>query len=314
VAELKGQFMIISAVLVSILLMSTATTMSEIRESGFSPIDKDYHVNSIEQVGEKLDLGKKSDRKEFRETVDYISSYTTDMTFWEERKCYNVTLSSTETETRITCAGDGSVFHDSFEDGEHTDPLWIKQGQDGNMQVNTRYSPKNGKKALTLQEENGQNSTSFTAKLQESFNIWEQGWTAEGLYRTGSIDKTTAQRHELILNDNQDPGQQIHVQLGIADHTGNNINFRIKDEGLIDNPDGTNVNWQENTWYGWKIRHDGSGNYEGKIWEYRDGEPGSFDIQASGGTSSNPGTLSYRMNGTSGSNFRIAHDYVKLNN
>jgi len=313
VAELKGQFMIISAVLVSILLMSTATTMSEIRESDFSPIEKDYHVNSIEQVGEKLDLAKKSDRKEFRQTVDYISSYTTDLTFWEERRCYNLTLSNTETETRITCAGNGSVFHDSFEDGEHTDPLWIKRGQDGNMQVITEYSPKNGQKALKLQE-NGQNSTSFKAQLQQNFDIWEQAWTAQGLYRTNSIDKTTAQRHEIILNDNQNHNDQIHVQLGVADHGGNNIRFRIKNEGLIDNPDSTNVNWQENTWYGWKIIHDGSGNYDGKIWEYRNGEPQNSDITASGDTSTNPGAVSYRMNGTAGSSFQIAHDYLKLDN
>lgn len=311
--KLKGQFMIISAVLASILLMSTATTMSEIRESNYSPSQKDYHMNSIEQLGDKLDLAKKNDRQKFRETLDYINSYSVDTTFWEERRCYNVTLSNPDTETRITCAGNGSVFHDSFEDGEHTDPLWIKTGQDGTMQVNTAYSPENDHKALTLQE-NGQNSTSFTADLQQDFDIWEQSWTAKGLYRTDSIDKTTAQIQELILNTNQNHDDQIHVQLGVSNHAGNDLEFRIKNEGLIDNPDGTSVNWQENTWYSWEVTHDGSGTYEGRIWEYNSGRPPNEDIQASGDTSSEIGSLSYRMNGTAGSSFQVAHDYVKLDN
>lgn len=305
--------MIISAVLVSILLMSTATTMSEIRESNYSPSQKDYHINSIEQLGESLDLAKKNDRQKFRETLDYINSYSIETTFWEERRCYNITLSSPDTETRVTCAGDGSVFHDSFEDGEHTDPLWIKTGQDGTMQVTTTYAPTNGQKTLTLQE-NGQNSTSFTADLQQNFNTWEQSWTAKGLYRTDSIDKTTAQKHELILNANPNHDEQIHVQLGLSNHAGNDLEFRMKNEGLIDNPDGTAVNWQENTWYSWEIKHDGSGTYEGRIWEYADGRPTNEDIQASGGTSSNMGSISYKMNGTAGSSFQVAHDYVKLDN
>lgn len=305
--------MIISAVLVSILLMSTATTMSEIRESNYSPSQNDYHVNSIEQIGEKLDLAKKNDRQKFREALDYISSYSTDTTFWEERRCYNITLSNTNTETKITCAGNGSIFHDSFEDGEHTDPLWIKTGQDGEMQVKTEYSPENGKKALRLQE-NGQDSTSFSSDLQQTFDIWEQTWTARGLYKTDTIDKTTAQKHELILNANQDHADQIHVQLGISNNAGNNLEFRIKDEGIIDNPDSTPVNWQENTWYSWEISHDGSGTYRGRIWEYSDGKPPNPDVQVSGGTSSEIGSISYRMNGTAGSRFQIAHDYVKLDN
>lgn len=311
--ELKGQFMIISAVLVSILLMSTATTMSEIRESNYSPSQRDYHINSIEQLGEKLDLAKKHDRQKFRESLDYITSYSIETTFWDEKKCYNITLSNPNTEISTTCAGNGSIFHDSFEDGEHTDPLWIKTGQDGEMQVNTEYSPANGKKALTLQE-NGQNSTSFTADLQQNFNAWEQSWTARGLYKTETLDKTTSQKHELILNANQNHDDQIHVQLGISNHAGNNLDFRIKDEGLIDSPDGTPVNWQEDTWYSWEIIHDGSGNYDGRIWEYSDGRPSNADVQASGVTSSEIGSISYRINGTAGRGFRVAHDYVKLEN
>ena len=303
--------MIISAVMVSILLMSTATTMSEIKETSFEPTNKDYHLNSIREIGENLDLAKKSDRTKFRQTLDYISTYSTDLTYWEERRCYNVTLSRTDEQTRLTCVGNGTTFHDAFEDGEHTNPLWVK-GQDGKMEVVTEYSPNENSKALLL-EESGQTDTEMTSELQEKFQIWDESWAAEGLYKTESLDKSTAQNHRIVLNANSSHNQQIEVQLGSTDSSGNNIDFKFRNQGLINSVGSTeNINWQEDTWYRWEVSHDGSGNYQGRIWQSGSTRPTNPDTEATGSTSALNGTILYRLDGTSGSDFQMKHEYIKL--
>lgn len=304
--------MLVSAIMVSILLMSTAATMSDIKNSNYSPIEKDYHVNSIEQVGQKLDLAKKSDRSKFRTAIDYISAYSVDLTYWEENRCYNITLSSPSTGTEMTCAGNGSVFHDGFEDGEHSDPLWIKSGQDGVTEVVTRYPPAEGSKALRLQE-SGSNSTGLEIQQQDSLNVWNQTWTAEGLYNAGALDASTAQHHVLVLNADENHNQQIRVRLGFTDHSGNQVDFSFMDYGLIDSSGGgINVNWQQDTWYRWEVTHDGSGNYEGRIWEAGETRSSAPVTQASGTTTSETGSIAYTMNGTAGSPFSVAHSYFKI--
>lgn len=303
--------MLVSAIMVSILLMSTAATMSEIKNSDYSPIEKDYHVNSIEQVGQKLDLAKKSDRNKFRTALNHISVYSVDLTYWEENRCYNITLSNPDTRTEMTCAGNGSVFHDGFEDGEHSDPLWIKAGEDGMSEVVTRYPPVEGSKALRLQEA-GSNSTELEIQQQNDFSLWNQAWTAEGLYNPETLNSSTAQHHTLVMNANEDHNQQIKIRLGFTSHSGNQVDFGFMDYGLVDSPGGgINVNWQEDTWYRWEVTHDGSGNYDGRIWEV--GERSSAPVtQATGTTSSQIGSIAYKLNGTAGSSFSVAHSYFKI--
>lgn len=303
--------MIISAVLVSVLLMSTATTMSEIKDTTFESSNKDYHLNNIKTIAQDLDLAKKGDRTKFRKTLNYISSYSIDLSYWEQRRCYNMTLSRTDEQTGLTCVGNGSIFNDGFEDGEYTNPLWVK-GQDGNMEVVTEYSPKSESRSLLLQE-SGQIDTEMTSELQESFQLWDKSWRAEGLFKTEALDKSTAQNYKIILNANSTHNQKIELQIGITDSSGNNIDFKYRNEGLINNvQNAENVNWQENTWYQWEVSHDGSGNYDAKIWESANSKPANPDTEATGSTSSLNGTIRYRLDGTSGSSFKIKNDYIKL--
>jgi hypothetical protein len=304
--------MVVSAVMVSLLMMSTAATMADIQERSYPTMDKNYHINSLQEVGQKLDLAKKSDRERFRETTNYVSSYTVDLNYWKENRCYNITLSNPSSETRLTCVGNGSTFHDAFEDGEYKDPAWIKNSQDGSVQVTNRYQPNGGTKALELTESGDQDS-SYTITWQGTTS-WNNAWKAQGIFYTEELDSSVAQKHSALLKFNQGTTVPIKVSLGFTDSSGNNRNFKILNQGPINNADsGTTVNWQENTWYNWEITHDGSGNYEGRIWEATTSRPQSPDAEASGTAPSDAGTAGFSMNGTGNTAFKVSHGYFKMN-
>lgn len=304
--------MLVSAVLVSLLMMSAAATMSDIQERSYPIMDTNYHINSLEETGERLDLAKKSDRERFRQTTNYISAHTVDLNYWNNQRCYNITLSNPNSETRLTCVGNGSTFHDAFEDGEYRDPAWIKNSQEGSAQVINRYPPNGGSNALQLVE-SGAQDTAYTITWQKTTS-WTEPWTAEGIYYTGELDSNVAQKHSTVLNFNQGSSDQIKASLGFTDASGNNRNFRILDEGLINTANaGTNVNWQEDTWYYWDINHDGSGNYDGRIWENGNSRPQNPSAEASGNVPTGTATAGFAMNGTGNSQFQVSHGYFKMN-
>jgi len=67
--------MLITAIMVSFLLMSTATTMSEIQRNEFSPMDDEYHVNTVDNLADELDLARKEKRQEFQHEIGGIPAY-----------------------------------------------------------------------------------------------------------------------------------------------------------------------------------------------------------------------------------------------
>lgn len=304
--------MLISAVMVSMLLMSTAATMSDLQERNYSPMDKGHHVNSLRQAGEELDLARKSDRKKFKQITEYVTSYSINLNYWSQKRCYNITLTNPRTETRLNCLGNGSVFNDAFEDGEYRDPAWVKNTQDGQVQVINLYSPEGGDKALQLSESGDQN-TSYTITMQRNTEVWAQPWTAKGLFYTEELTGSTAQEQELVLHTGQGQSQRIEVSMGFTDSSGNNRDFEILQEGLINsNNGGENVAWQEDTWYYWKLSHDGSGYYEAYLWEKGQSMSSGHRVEASGSSPAGEGFAGFRMNGTTGSPFRVAHGFFKL--
>lgn len=307
----KGQFMIISAVLVTILLMSTAATMSGLKQNNLGSVDIDQDIHNLEDIGQKLDLGKKNDRKQFREATQYISSYSTDLIYVESKNCYNITLTNANEETRLTCVGNGSTFHDSFEDGERTDPLWNKKGRDGSIEVKRKYAPNGDKRSLVM-EESGQTDNKLKIQTYESFGMWDQSWKTEGTFKTENLDQGVEQTHIIGLNINNNHNEEIKIQIGTTDQNGNNKQFKILDKGLINNAGQTSVSWQENTWYNWEIIHDGTGTYEGRVWKNSDPVP-PMQVTATGGSSNLQGAVSIYLNTTHNSQYTIAHDYVKMN-
>jgi hypothetical protein len=307
----KGQFMLISAIMVSMLLISTAATMSDLQKKTYSPLDKGYHVNTLKQAGEDMDLAKKSDRKKFKEIANYITSYTVNLNYWNKRRCYNVTLTNPRTETRLNCLGNGSVFNDAFEDGEYRDPAWVRNTQDGTAQVLNLYTPEGGDRALQLTE-SGSQDTSFTIEMQRNTGVWDRAWTVKGLFYSEELTFADSQRHILVLHRGQGQDEIIKASLGFTDSSGNNRDFEILEEGLINNAGEADVNWQEDTWYYYQLNHDGSGNYDAWIWDSGSSRGTGQMVEASGSSPTGEGVAGFRLNGTGGSPFTVSHAFLKL--
>ncbi len=309
---MKGQFLLVSAILVSMLLMSTAASMSEIKETNYEPVKKGYHVSNIQEIGQKLDLAKKSNREHFREAIKDMDKYSTQLNYWTQNSCYNMTLSNTRTTTRLTCVGNGSIFHDGFEDGNYRDPAWLKTTSDGQTEVTEIYTPTGGNNALKLTE-NADGDTSFKIIMQRNTTVWDQPWKADGLFYTENINTNQPQKHSIILAYQNENQPHIKLQIGTTDNNGNDIPLKFAQEGLItNNIDTGNVNWQVNTWYHYQIRHEGTGTYTARIWEEGQPKPGTEMATATGNQLTEEGLAGYRMNGTSASNYIIKHAYFRL--
>lgn len=300
--------MLVSAIIVTLLLMTTAATMTDIQEGQYEPMKQGYHIDSVRQLGNELDLGKKSDRQKFKTSLQYITSYSLDFSYWEQERCYNVTLSNSKSELRMKCVGNGSVFHDSFEDGEYKDPTWIKETGAGKAQVQTTYGPETGNKALLLaQNQSGQN---LRIRWEKHTDIWNQRWKAEGLFHTEDLNTSTTQEHSILLYYDENTGNTgLTLELGFSDSSG-------ETPATINAPGGTStgsVDWQKDTWYRWELTHDGTGTYEAYIWPEDSSKPGSPTVQVTGnslGSQARSGAI--QISGSNGEAFTVLHDYLKL--
>lgn len=310
--ELKGQFMLVSAVIVSMILMTTATTMSEIKEKDYSDLDQAYDIKMIQELGNKMDLAKKSDRQKFRNAVDNVPTYSAQMAYNTRKRCYNITLSQTSSELNLNCVGNGSVFNDGFEDGEYRDPTWLKTTEYGQASINTIYAPNSGNKALKLSEQRDPSYSLFKMMWQRRTDVWDKEWKASGLFYTGELTSSSYQRQNVVLYYNESRSDVLKASIGFTDSSGD-VQFKILDQGIIDNTDyGTDVNWQQDAWYHWEISHDGSGNYDGKIWREGQTKPSTPSTEASGAIPTDTGVGGLEIDGRGGSPFTVSHAFYKL--
>jgi len=305
--------MLITAIMVSFLLMSTATTMSEIQRNEFSPMDDEYHVNTVDNLAEELDLASKAQRQEFQNAIGGISAYSFDTSFWRERRCYNVTMSDPDTNIQMNCVGNGSIFYDTFQDGEYRDPTWAQDTEHGNLEVTREYAPKNRFTALMM-EENTTNEE-LKAAWRTDIDTWSDKWTAKGLFYTEEIDTSVHQSNQALFYYNDANPSEIKVSMGIQDSSGNSIPFEINGD-LIDNVQNTEtISWNENTWYHWEIKHDGSGTYTGRIWREGNNRPTTAQAVSTGQDNLNEFRHgAFRINGTGNRPYIIEHSFFRLQN
>lgn len=307
--------MLVSAIVVSLILMSTFSTISDIQERTFSPTEQSYKINNIIDLGNQLDLAKKSDRKMFEENVRSIYSYGVDMEYLggSNRRCYNMTLTESGNQVTLGCVGNGSVFHDGFEDGEYRDPLWDETESTGDVNAIAlnRYPPNEGSKVVRLRETDSDNAR-LTLSWIENTPVWNGNWTAGGLFQIQKANLSSSnQAHSALLYyDNTSAG--INVSLGVRDSTGGNRSFRIEGD-LINNVETSyDPNWEEDTWYRWEVKHNGSGTYEGRLWEYGNGRPETPSAVSTGTVAAGIRHGALSINSNVDHTFSVEHAYFRL--
>jgi hypothetical protein len=97
--------MLLSAVIVSIMVMSAAGVVTSVQNQRYDASSMGYYVNMIEDEADRVDLSNPNERQEFEQILNYINTYDVQSDYWNNRHCYNVTLLSASTEVNLNCIG-----------------------------------------------------------------------------------------------------------------------------------------------------------------------------------------------------------------
>lgn len=103
---MKGQFMIISAIVVSLLVISASGTVVNIQSQKFTPDDELYYIKMVQEEASKITEKDRKDVENFNKMVSSMEDYSTQSRYWERSSavdCFNVTLVKPGTELNLNC-------------------------------------------------------------------------------------------------------------------------------------------------------------------------------------------------------------------
>lgn len=100
---MKGQLMLITAVIVSLIMITTGSAVSEIGTKEHTYTEGGYISSVVENESSKIDTRFTKDRENFRKMVGFLDEYTTDVSYWESRSCFNVTMENSQRRLVLNC-------------------------------------------------------------------------------------------------------------------------------------------------------------------------------------------------------------------
>jgi hypothetical protein len=100
---MKGQFMLISSILIGFIVISTASTISEVQRQNFESESTSKTLEMIKDEAGKIDHSDRQEIENFRKMVSSLSEYRTQVRHWSAQNCFNVTLSSPDGSFSLNC-------------------------------------------------------------------------------------------------------------------------------------------------------------------------------------------------------------------
>jgi len=98
---LKGQFMLISSIVIGLIVISVASTISEVQKQEFNNRETAYHLEMIKDEAAE-DLNTQKERENFKKMVSMLPQSTrTEYSY--KNSCFNVTVISTDQRLRLNC-------------------------------------------------------------------------------------------------------------------------------------------------------------------------------------------------------------------
>lgn len=94
---------LITAVIVSLIILSTGSAVSKIGESSYQYREEGYMANIIISEAGKIDTRFRKERENFKKMIGFLDGYTTDVKYWETGNCFNITLDNTESSLNLNC-------------------------------------------------------------------------------------------------------------------------------------------------------------------------------------------------------------------
>lgn len=103
--KLKGQFMVISAIVIGVLLVTASSAINTAQEASFEPEFSGHTVNMVKQQASRVDESTIEGRETFERQVSMLDSYESTVRYWRNGRCFNVTLERPATRYRLECIG-----------------------------------------------------------------------------------------------------------------------------------------------------------------------------------------------------------------
>lgn len=101
----KGQMMLITAVIVSLMLMATGSAIAEIGQREYESRQESYMTQMIQSEASEVDKRFTKNRENYEKMVGFIDDYTTTVEYSDAQRCFNVTLNDEESVLNIRCTG-----------------------------------------------------------------------------------------------------------------------------------------------------------------------------------------------------------------
>ena len=102
---LKGQMMLITAVLVSLVMISTASAVASVGDKEYTYIQEGYLAEIIEQESSQVDKTFRKNRENYEKMLGYHDQYNPSTSYNDVERCYNITLENSESVIRLQCVG-----------------------------------------------------------------------------------------------------------------------------------------------------------------------------------------------------------------
>ncbi|MFB6116324.1 MAG: hypothetical protein ABEK10_02320 [Candidatus Nanosalina sp.] len=102
---MKGQMMLITAVLVSLIMLGTGAAVANIGSNEYHFIEEGYLAQMIKEETRQLDMTYRKNRENYRKMIGFMEEYETSTSYNDIQRCYNVTLRSEGSTVRMECIG-----------------------------------------------------------------------------------------------------------------------------------------------------------------------------------------------------------------
>ena len=102
---MKGQMMLITAILVSLIMLTTGSAVASLGDQEYQYIEEGYLSEMIKQDTRDLDKTFRKNRENYRKMLGFMDEYDVSTSYDDVQQCYNVTLLNSESTISLQCIG-----------------------------------------------------------------------------------------------------------------------------------------------------------------------------------------------------------------
>lgn len=102
---MKGQFMALTAVIVSVMVLSITGMMTEFQNQNYPQDDLGKTLDTIKEESGKINVYNAEERRNFVQFVESIPGYSAQSEYIVTEQCFDVTIQATDSQASLDCIG-----------------------------------------------------------------------------------------------------------------------------------------------------------------------------------------------------------------